>query len=199
MAMTAAELALWTRRWNKIDHERAAIAAELAYRRSLHDKNATDLVERARILVARTEAEVGGGQMATSDLSQFAYLACMALQRACEGMKSVGGEPPLHNSQRNADDLRIALDEARESLPPAKRRAGPARGADSGRLMDAGTIMAELGIRRSAVDAIMRLIPTVQIPGHSKKYVKRTDLEKLLAESTVQIDPLGGQITRRRR
>jgi hypothetical protein len=71
--------------------------------------------------------------------------------------------------------------------------------APPGRLMDARTMMDELGIRRSAVDAIMRLVPTVQLAGHSKKYVKRADLEKLIEESTVQLDPLGGQITRRRR
>lgn len=68
-----------------------------------------------------------------------------------------------------------------------------------GKLMDARTMMDELGISRSAVDAIMRLVPTVQIPGHSKRYVKRVDLERLIEESMVQIDPLGGQITRRRR
>jgi hypothetical protein len=74
-----------------------------------------------------------------------------------------------------------------------------ARETPPGKLMDAGTMMAELGIKRSAVEAIMRLVPTVQLAGHSKKYVKRADLEKLIEESTVQIDPLGGQITRRRR
>lgn len=68
-----------------------------------------------------------------------------------------------------------------------------------GRLLDAATMMAELGVKRSAVDAIMRQVPTVQIPGHSKRYVKRADLEKFIEAHTVLVDPLGGQIVRRRR
>jgi len=53
-----------------------------------------------------------------------------------------------------------------------------------GRLMDAGALMAELGIKRNAADAIMRQLPKVQIPGLQKNFVKRADVDRLLEENT---------------
>jgi hypothetical protein len=55
-------------------------------------------------------------------------------------------------------------------------------------LLDAKQLMAELGITRAAADRIMRLVPTVQIPGLRKVYVRRSDVVRLLEQSTFSKD-----------
>lgn len=56
-----------------------------------------------------------------------------------------------------------------------------------GKLMDAGTLMRELGITRHAADVLMRQLPKTMIPGQQKNYVYRADVEKLLADNTHDI------------
>ena len=51
-------------------------------------------------------------------------------------------------------------------------------------LLDAKRLAAELGITRSSAEAIMRRLPKVEIEGLRKVFVKRSDVERLLAEST---------------
>jgi hypothetical protein len=59
--------------------------------------------------------------------------------------------------------------------------------AKPGKLMDAGTIMAELGIKRAGAEALMRELPKVRIEGHRAAYVKRADLERYLEEHTEHV------------
>jgi hypothetical protein len=51
-------------------------------------------------------------------------------------------------------------------------------------LLDAKHLAAELGVTRSSAEAIMRKLPKVEIEGLRKVFVKRGDVERLLAEST---------------
>jgi hypothetical protein len=51
-------------------------------------------------------------------------------------------------------------------------------------LLDAKGLQAELGVTRAAAEAIMRRLPKVEIDGLRKVFVKRADVERLLAEST---------------
>jgi hypothetical protein len=51
-------------------------------------------------------------------------------------------------------------------------------------LLDAKHLAAELGVTRAAAEAIMRRLPKVEIDGLRKVFVKRGDVERLLAEST---------------
>jgi hypothetical protein len=51
-------------------------------------------------------------------------------------------------------------------------------------LLDAKHLAAELGITRSSAEAIMRRLPKVEIEGLRKVFVRRDDVERLLAEST---------------
>ena len=51
-------------------------------------------------------------------------------------------------------------------------------------LLDAKRLAAELGVTRSSAEAIMRKLPKVEIEGLRKVFVKRGDVEQLLAEST---------------
>lgn len=53
-----------------------------------------------------------------------------------------------------------------------------------GKLMDLKTICDELGVTRSAGEALMRRLPKVEVDGLRKVYVRRADLERLLEEST---------------
>lgn len=53
--------------------------------------------------------------------------------------------------------------------------------------MDASTIMAEYGVKWNAANAWMKQLPKVMIPGHSKTYVKRADLERLIEDNTFNI------------
>jgi hypothetical protein len=56
--------------------------------------------------------------------------------------------------------------------------------AQPGKLMDAGTIMRELGIARNAADVLMRQLPKVTIPGIRKNFVRRADVADLLERNT---------------
>jgi hypothetical protein len=51
-------------------------------------------------------------------------------------------------------------------------------------LLDVKALRAELGVSRAAAEAIMRQLPTVQLPGLRKVYVRRPDVARLLEEST---------------
>jgi hypothetical protein len=51
-------------------------------------------------------------------------------------------------------------------------------------LVDAKQLQRELGVTRSASEAIMRQVPTVQIPGLRKVFVRRSDVARLLEAST---------------
>jgi hypothetical protein len=51
-------------------------------------------------------------------------------------------------------------------------------------LLDVKALRAELGVSRAAAEAIMRQLPTVQLPGLRKVYVRRSDVARLLDEST---------------
>jgi hypothetical protein len=51
-------------------------------------------------------------------------------------------------------------------------------------LLDAKRLQAELGVTRAAAEAVMRRLPVVQFPGVRKVYVKRTDVTRLIEEST---------------
>jgi hypothetical protein len=51
-------------------------------------------------------------------------------------------------------------------------------------LLDARRLAQELGVTRAAAEATMRQLPKIEIPGLRKVYVKRSDVERLLAEST---------------
>jgi hypothetical protein len=50
-------------------------------------------------------------------------------------------------------------------------------------LVDAKKLREELGITRAAADQIFRRLPKVQIEGLRKVYVKRSDVDRLLAQS----------------
>lgn len=52
-------------------------------------------------------------------------------------------------------------------------------------LIDCAGIQSELGVTEHAALAIMRQLPKVTIPGVRKVYVKRSDLLRLIDESTV--------------
>jgi hypothetical protein len=51
-------------------------------------------------------------------------------------------------------------------------------------LLDAKGLQAELDVSRAAAEAIMRQLPVVQIKGLRKVYVRRSDVARLLEEST---------------
>jgi hypothetical protein len=55
-------------------------------------------------------------------------------------------------------------------------------------LLDSKALQRELGITRAASEAIMRHLPTVQLPELRKVYVRRADVERLLEESTYSND-----------
>jgi hypothetical protein len=55
-------------------------------------------------------------------------------------------------------------------------------------LLDVKALRAELGVSRAAAEAIMRQLPTVQLPGLRKVYVRRADVARLLEESTFSKD-----------
>ena len=51
-------------------------------------------------------------------------------------------------------------------------------------LLDAKRLQAELNITRAAAEAIMRLLPVVQIEGLRKTYVRRSDVAAYLEAHT---------------
>jgi hypothetical protein len=55
-------------------------------------------------------------------------------------------------------------------------------------LLDVKALRAELGVSRAAAEAIMRQLPIVQLRGLRKTYVRRSDVARLLEESTFSKD-----------
>jgi len=55
-------------------------------------------------------------------------------------------------------------------------------------LLDARALRLELGITRAAAEAIMRHLPTVQIEGLRKTYVRRSDVAAYLEARTFTKD-----------
>jgi hypothetical protein len=55
-------------------------------------------------------------------------------------------------------------------------------------LLDCRRLMAELGVKRAAAEAIMQKIPTVQIEGLRKVYVRRDDVRRYLDSRTFAKD-----------
>ena len=51
-------------------------------------------------------------------------------------------------------------------------------------LLDRKAVASELGVPRSAVDAIFRALPVVTLPDHRKVYVRRDDLAQLIDAGT---------------
>jgi hypothetical protein len=51
-------------------------------------------------------------------------------------------------------------------------------------LLDAKHLATELGITRAAAEKIMRLVPSVVIPGLRKSYCRREDVATLLERQT---------------
>ena len=51
-------------------------------------------------------------------------------------------------------------------------------------LLDAKRLQAELGVTRTAAEAIMRELPVVQFTELRKVYVRRADLARLIEERT---------------
>jgi len=51
-------------------------------------------------------------------------------------------------------------------------------------LLDAKALRDELGVTRAAAEAIMRRLPTIQIEGLRKTYVRRDDVARYLEERT---------------
>lgn len=49
-------------------------------------------------------------------------------------------------------------------------------------LIDARGIMSELGIKRSAAEAIMRQLPKIKLDDCRKVFVRRSDVERYLSE-----------------
>mgnify|MGYP005992780219 CR=1 FL=1 len=55
-------------------------------------------------------------------------------------------------------------------------------------LLDRKRIQDETGLPRSGLAAIFQALPVVTPPGHRKVYVRRLDVEKLLAQGTFRND-----------
>ncbi len=51
-------------------------------------------------------------------------------------------------------------------------------------LLDRKTLAEEMGVPRSTVDAIFLALPVVTFPNHRKVYVRRADVDALIASST---------------
>lgn len=55
-------------------------------------------------------------------------------------------------------------------------------------LLDAKAVQRELGVTRAAAEAIMRQVPSVQIDGLRKSYVRRSDVAAYLESRTFTKD-----------
>jgi hypothetical protein len=55
-------------------------------------------------------------------------------------------------------------------------------------LLDRKTLATEYGFARSTVDAIFLALPVIKFPNHRKVYVRRTDVDALIASSTFAKD-----------
>jgi hypothetical protein len=51
-------------------------------------------------------------------------------------------------------------------------------------LLDSKRLQAELGVTRAAAEKVMQSLPIVRLPGLRKVFVRRPDVERLLAEHT---------------
>jgi hypothetical protein len=51
-------------------------------------------------------------------------------------------------------------------------------------LVDAKRIQLETGMSRAAAEKLMRALPTVQLPGLRKVYVRRSDVDAYIVEHT---------------
>ena len=51
-------------------------------------------------------------------------------------------------------------------------------------LLDAKALRIELGVTRAAAEQIIRQLPVVQFTGLRKTYVRRDDVERLIADRT---------------
>jgi glycine cleavage system aminomethyltransferase T len=51
-------------------------------------------------------------------------------------------------------------------------------------LLDCRGLMAELGVKRATAEAIMRAVPSVDVPGLRKMYVRRDDVQAFLEQHT---------------
>jgi len=51
-------------------------------------------------------------------------------------------------------------------------------------LVDRQELRKEMGIPRSTIDAIYRLLPTLGFPGHKKRFVRRADVIDLIERGT---------------
>ena len=56
------------------------------------------------------------------------------------------------------------------------------------RLVDRKTLAEETGLTRAAIDAVFRAVPVVVLPGCTKVFAKREDVEALFARSTSRGD-----------
>jgi hypothetical protein len=66
-------------------------------------------------------------------------------------------------------------------------------------LVDAGRLEAELGIKRASAEAIMRRLPKVKIEGLRRTFVRRSDVARLLDESTFGLDEVVPELHQRGR
>jgi hypothetical protein len=55
-------------------------------------------------------------------------------------------------------------------------------------LLDCKALQAELGVTRAAAEAVMRLVPSVVVPGLRKSYCRRSDVLALLEACTFEKD-----------
>ena len=55
-------------------------------------------------------------------------------------------------------------------------------------LLDCKALQVELGVKRATAEAIMRLLPSVQVPGLRKTFVRRADVAALLERCTFAKD-----------
>lgn len=53
-------------------------------------------------------------------------------------------------------------------------------------LLDAKALQTELGVTRAVAERLMRKLPVVQFDGIRKTYVQRTDVVRLIEESTFE-------------
>jgi hypothetical protein len=90
--------------------------------------------------------------------------------------------------ERTTSSSRAAALDVRADLPAARAAAGDALTDRLPELLDCKALRAELGVTRVTAEAIMRAVPTVQIAGLRKVYVKREDVRRYLDAHTFARD-----------
>ncbi|MES2360099.1 MAG: hypothetical protein V4529_17290 [Gemmatimonadota bacterium] len=73
-----------------------------------------------------------------------------------------------------------------QGMPTAFRGSELAAHSDEStlpRLLDTRAISEELGVKRAVAEAIIRRCPKQEIPGCKRLFVRRSDVERLLAEN----------------